>query len=140
MPKYRVILAWGQADEGNYCDVFEAPNEEAAKRLCAEAMLDCCPDVYDDQTPEEREQWIVNRIAECDDISISRELERPQAADIVAQLNELRTTHVSAIKAIGRKRSWRPAERAMATAERQIKLQKIEALQNVLRDAYDLSN
>jgi hypothetical protein len=75
--KYRVILQWEQADEGNYCDVFEAPDEEAAKRMCAEAMADSESGPHpDDYTPEEREQWIRDTVARCDDISIDPDLAR----------------------------------------------------------------
>jgi hypothetical protein len=70
--KYRVILQWEQPDEGNYCDVFEAPDEEAAKRMCAEAMADSESGPH----PEEREQWILSRMEACVDISIDPDLAR----------------------------------------------------------------
>jgi hypothetical protein len=73
--QYRVILQWGQSDEGNYCDVFDAPDEKAAKRMCAEQMFDEYPNMKEDYTPEEREQWILDRMNACDDICTVRDLD-----------------------------------------------------------------
>ena len=63
---------------------------------------------------------------------------REQAAELMDVLNEHRALLVEQIKAIRRKRSWSPAARAMAEAERFVKLDKIKAQQERIGTEFNL--
>jgi len=77
---FNVTLSWGSPEQGNYSDIVEAANPDAALRALAEEMADHL-DGPEFDTNQEREEWVQARIDGFRDVyPVSAQLEQDLAA------------------------------------------------------------